>query len=255
MLYPGNGQALFVQLKETILHKIQQGEYVEGCCLPSERQLAEIYGISRVTVRQALNELVQERVLVKRHGKGTFVAFKRIDQNLDGLLGFVEEFAVRNLKCEVKVEQMRYEVAPDLACAAMQVPKKTRMLMIVRVIYVENHPLALDRTYVPESVAYLVENLDFRNEMLYNFLERSGYRLTEAHQEIGAAIPSSEEARLLNLESTSPVLVIHRTTYVEGGKPIIHNRAVYRADRYLYNLTLKRRPYGLSGSPNLFHPL
>lgn len=242
MLYPGNGTALFLQLKDVILHKIQSGEFKEGSCLPSERQLSEDYGISRVTVRQTLNELVQDGALVKKPGKGTFVAYKKIDEKLDGLLGVVEEFAVRNVAYDVDVKQMRYEVAPDLVCKAMQVEKNSRMLMIYREIYVEQQPLALDRTYVPESIAYLVEQLDFHKDVLYGFLEKSGYKLDSAYQEIGTSVPSQEEACLLGIKPLSPILAIHRTTYVAGGRPILHGRTVYRADRYRYTLTLKRYP-------------
>ncbi|WP_312692778.1 GntR family transcriptional regulator [Caproiciproducens sp.] len=243
MLYPGNGKPLFEQLKDAIVEKISEGTYKEGDQLPSERQLSEMYNISRVTVRQTLNKLVQDGVLVKKHGKGNFVATKVIEYKLDSLLGFAEEFSIRNMKCEVIVRKQELVVAPPEVCASMQIEEGSRMLMVVRQIYVDQKSLGIDYMYLPGNVAYLLDGLDFRNDIVYNVLEKNGYKITTADQAITAETPEAEEAILLDQKvKTKPVLVIHRVTYVEGDRPIVYSRTVYRADRYRYMLTLKRYP-------------
>ncbi|MGX8710159.1 GntR family transcriptional regulator [Clostridium sp. KNHs216] len=231
---------MFIQLKDTILQKISEGEYKGGDKLPSERELSEMYGISRVTVRQTLNELVKDGVLVKKQGKGNYVAIKVIDHKLDSLMGFVEEFAIKQMKCEVVVRKQEYVVAPPEVCAAMHIEQDFKMLMIIRQIYVDGKTLGIDYTYLPMNVAYLLEGLDFHNDIVYPVLEKNGYKITTADQAITAETPTLEEAALLNQKVTTPVLAIQRVTYVEGDRAIMFNRTVYLADRYRYTLTLKR---------------
>lgn len=242
MLYPGNGKSLFEQLKDILLEKIKEGEYKEGDKLPSERELSEMYGISRVTVRQTLNELVNEGVLTKRQGKGSYVAFQRIENRLDSLLGFVEEFAIKNSKCEVVLLRNELVTAPAEACIAMQAQEGTTMLLIVRHIFVDGRSIGIDYTYVPRHISYLLKGMDFSKDILYAFLEHNGYKLAYADQTITAEQPAEEEARLLKIEATAPMLAINRTAYVEGDRPIVYSRTVYRSDRYSYALTLKRYP-------------
>lgn len=242
MLYPGNGKALFEQLKDTIIQKIAEGEYKKGDKLPSERELSKMYGISRVTVRQSLNELVQSGVIVKKQGKGNFVATKRIEHKLDSLLGFVEEFSSKKMTCEVSLIKKEFVVVPLDVAEAMQVTDDYEMFMIVRKIIVDEQSLGIDYTYVPKNIAYLLEGLNFQKDILYRFLEKSGYKLSTADQVITAENPTAEEAILLNQKVNKPALVINRTAYVEGGRPIVYSKTIYLADRYQYKLSLKRYP-------------
>ncbi|MFZ7131842.1 MAG: GntR family transcriptional regulator [Eubacteriales bacterium] len=242
MLYPGNGKPLFEQLRDAIIQKITEGEYLQEDKLPSERQFAEKYNISRVTVRQALNQLVQEGVIIKKQGKGNFVAVKKIENKLDSLLGFVEEFSIKNRKCEVAILKKEYVIASPEISSAMKIDEDAKMLMVVRQIFVDNQSLGLDYTYVPNNVAYLLEGLDYKKDILYRVLEKNGFKLSTADQIITADILNPEEARLLKQTTASPVLVINRVAYVEGGHPIVYSKTVYLADRYQYKLTLKRDP-------------
>lgn len=242
MLYPGSEKPLFIQLKNTILRKLAQGEYKEGDQLPSERELSERYDISRVTVRQALNELAQDGIIVKKQGKGNFVAIRRIDHRLDSLLGFVEELAIKDMKCEVSVLKKEYIVAPAEVCEAMQSPENTVMLLIMRHIYLDGQPLGIDYTYLNKDIAYLVENLNFHEIILYQYLEKSGYKLDTADQVIIAENPSEEEAKLLEIEDNKPLLSLSRVAYTEGRLPLVYSKTIYRSDRYRYTLTLKRYP-------------
>lgn len=240
MLYPGNGKALFEQLKDAIVQKITEGEYLEGNKLPSERQLSEMYNISRVTVRQTLNQLVQDGIITKKHGKGNFVAQKKIENKLDSLIGFVEEFSIRNMKCVVSVLKEEYVPVSTEVGSAMQVDKGTMMLMVVRQIFVDNQSLGLDYTYVPKNIAYLLDGMDYKKDILYRVLEKNGYKLSTADQVITADKLTPMEAAILKKKAGSPALVINRVAYVEGGHPIIYSKTVYLADRYQYKLTLKR---------------
>jgi len=114
MLYAGHGKALFSQLKDLILQWIEIGELKPNDKLPSERALSEDYRVSRVTVRQALNDLVQDGAITKQHGKGYFVAPpKKIEYRLDSLFGFLEEFDKKKMKCRTSIIQKEFIKASD----------------------------------------------------------------------------------------------------------------------------------------------
>ena len=240
MLYPGTGKPLFEQLRDAILQMIEQGKYKPGDFIPSERELAEQYAISRVTVRQALNSLVQDGVISKKQGKGNFVATQRIETKLDSLLGFVEEFAVQGIACEILVIQQGYEIAPPDIVSAMRAHNDPEMFLLVREINVENKALGVDYTYIPRSVAYQFDQMDFREVILYRLLEQRGYKLLSAEQTITAEMPNPQDCALLRINAKTPMLVRCRVAYVEGNLPIAYSRTLYRGDRYRYSLTLSR---------------
>jgi len=240
MLYPRSRKPLFEQLKDIILKMIEEGKYKPGDLLPSEREFAEQYGISRVTVRQTLSELVHSGVVYKRHGKGNYVAAKRVETKLDSLLGFVEEFTVQGMDYEVSVISQGYGPAPSDAFSALQLQNDPEVFSLVRQIKVKGQALGVAHTYIPKSVAYQLDMVDFNKVIVYRLFEQQGYKLTSAEQTITAEMPSAQHCGLLRLEANIPVLVRCRVAYVEGNLPISYCKAFYRGDRYHYTLTLNR---------------
>jgi GntR family transcriptional regulator len=243
MLYPGNGKPLFGQLKDLILQWVDTGELKTGDKLPSERVLSEDYNISRITVRQALNDLVQEGVITKRHGKGYYVAPPRkIEYRLDSLLGFIEEFTIKKMRCEITILRREFITPPDEVRTALDIRNNAKVFLLTRLIIVEGEPLGIDYTYLPANVARLLDGLSLDNSILYQFFEKNGFKLITADQWICAEKPSREEAKLLRTKESDPVLVIYRNTRVAGDVVLDNSRTVYRADRYHYFVTLKRYP-------------
>ena len=243
MLYAGNGKALFSQLKDLILQWIETGELKPNDRLPSERSLSEDYCISRVTVRCALNELVQAGAITKRHGKGYFVTpQKKIEYRLDSLLGFIEEFAIKNMKCEVSFLRGEFIIPPEEVRTALNIKTGEKVFLISRLIIVEGESLGIDYSYLPVNVASLLDGMNLNNSILYRIFEKNNYKLTTADQWIAAEKPTAEEAKMLGKKLSDPVLAIYRRTKVEGDAVLDYSRTVYRADRYQYFVSLKRYP-------------
>ena len=243
MLYAGNGKALFMQLQDIILSWIETGELKPNDRLPSERVLSDNYHVSRVTVRYALNDLVRTGAITKRHGKGYFVAAPRkIEYRLDSLLGFLEEFATKKMKCEISCLRQEFISPPEEVRDAFGMQSNEKVFLLSRLIIVEGEPLAIDYTYLPASVAHLLDGLNLDNSILYRIFEKNNYKLTTADQWISAGKPTAEEAKMLGKKPGSPVLVICRKTMVEGDALLDYSRTVYRADRYQYFVSLKRYP-------------
>lgn len=241
MLYPGSSKPLYEQLKDVILVMIKSGELKPGSIVPGERALAEMYEISRATVRQTIGELVNEGVLFRQHGKGTFVANRKIERPLTQLLGVAEELALEDLDVGIKhisagyIETFSKEVINNLCLTSGE-----RVYMTCRLITVDNQPLFVDYNYFPQAVGDIIEKCDMTRDIFYNVLEVYGYKIRNAEQRIGSGSASLQDAEYLQYKAGKPVLVVKRTTYVEGDRPIIHARTIYRADRYEYKINLKR---------------
>lgn len=246
MLYPGSAKPLYEQLKDILKQKIMAGELKPGEALPGERQLMDTYGVSRVTVRQAISELVNEGLLYRHHGKGTFVAPKRIERPLARLLGVAEELALEGMQIEIKVIKTG-AVDPTLEIRKeLQLPDGETVFLVTRLIVAEQQPLLLDRSYFPPTIGQLLQNMDLSRDLIYTQLELYGYKIYNAEQRISAGRASREEATYLKCKIGSPMLVVKRTTYVEGGLPIAFSHTIYRGDRYEYRVNLQRHVISFS---------
>lgn len=240
MLYPGADKPLFAQLKNIIKQEISMEKYKQGDRIPGERQLAEIYGISRMTARQSLNELVQEGLLIKKQGSGYYVATIPLENNLDRLQGLIEELVQQNKDFDVEVVRTEYVNAPSKVSRALELGSDNNVFLMVRRVILEGSPLAVDYTYLPIAVGELVKGLDIKKQVLYHYLELNGYHITDALQTISAGQLMPTETVTLGRPQGYPILLIDRTAYVEGNRPLVYSHTLYLSDRYHYSLRLKR---------------
>lgn len=242
VLYPGSSKPLHEQLKDILKQKIAEGEFKPGETLPGERQLMHTYGVSRVTVRQAIGELVNEGWLYRQHGRGTFVAPRRIERPLARLLGVAEELILEGLEVSIKVlEATRREPLPEIR-QQLGLKEGEQVFYVLRLISTGLEPLLLDFSFFPPPVGQILKGIDLSKDLICTHLELYGYKISRGVQWISASRASPEEAQYLQCKKGSPVLVVRRITYVEGELPISVSRTVYRADRYEYRVNLYRHP-------------
>lgn len=240
MLYPGSGRALYLQLEEILRQGIESGQYRKGDKLPSERSLSETYGISRMTVRAALNELVSENLLESRRGSGYYVSSGQIENNLDRMQGFIEELQAKNINFSVNIAEKEYTPADRKTAHALGLNAGDTVFKLRRLVSIHDEPISIDRTYLPVNVAYPMEQMDLQKIVLYDYLEHEGYRLIGADQTISAGVLTEDEAKKLEREAGFPVLIIDRTAFVEGHLPLVYSHTIYLSDKYHYTLTLRR---------------
>lgn len=236
-LNPRSPVPLWQQFKLIVEQKIATGEWAPEQPIPPEMQLIETYGISRITVRQALDELVQEGRIYRRRGKGTFVAQPKINQTLAQLTGFVEELSLRGLEPAVTV--IGYTVEPEPRVAEV-LGVEGPLLQIRRLVSVGGGPLFVDTSFFPAELAHLLRREQLAERPIYSLLEAGGRAPAEGDQWLGAVALSAETARLLEMEPGSPGLAIHRVTKDALGRPVEYTKVVYRADRYEYQIRLER---------------
>lgn len=232
---------LYLQLKEILKERIEH--YMEpGDAIPVEIEIEKEYGVSRMTVRKAIDELVDEGMVVKQQGKGTFVQQSKITQDAGTIFSWTEEMRNKGKSTETREMEVR-EVTPSRKLAeALRLHKNERTVCLKRVRYTEGEPLAIMINYLRlQYVPGLLEN-GLQSESLYEDLEQI-YRvkLVEADETISAREATDLEALTLHIPPGSAVLHIVRTSYMANGMPVEVVDMTARADRYQYFAKLTGR--------------
>ena len=231
---------LYYQLKEILRSWITSGKFDSDGCFPSERELQERYGISRMTVRRTLSDLVNEGVLIREQGRGSFVVKTRMQDQLRHLTSFTEDTTLRGVSTEAKVLDFQVVVDREVA-AEMGIPADEELIRLQRIRLVEGEPLALQTTFVRHSLCPGLVERGLLAGSLYKTLEEGyGLRLGRARQAIEAKPADEYEAELLQVSLGQPVLVLERLSYLHDGSPIEYVRSTYRGDRYRFTVELCR---------------
>lgn len=231
---------IYYQLEEYIKQQIEDGTLKTEETIPSEREYAEKYQISRMTVRQALNNLVTEGLLYRQKGRGTFVNKQRVEQELQGLTSFTEDMLARGFKPGNRLVSFEILPADPQVAQRLKVAEHTPVYEMKRVRLADDLPMAFETTYVP---ANLIKGLteEVITQSLYSYVEEKlGLVIMEATQQIESSIAKDTETIHLQIEKGSPTLLIRRTSFLEDGTPFEFVKSAYRADRYTFVHTMKR---------------
>lgn len=227
---PGSSVPKYSQLREILLELIAN-ELAYDQVIPSERELVDRYGLSRMTVRQAISNLVAEGRLYKVPGKGTFVARPKIEMPLR-LASFTEDMLARGLEPGAVDLERRLVPATGMLARALALNPGDLVHVIVRLRTADSVPMAVERCHIPARVAPGLEGLPLANRSLYQVLqERFGVVLENGEQTIEAVIVDLEDAALLQLRPGSAVLRLQRRSF-GGGRPVEFTVSTYRGDRY-----------------------
>jgi GntR family transcriptional regulator len=206
----------------------------------SERELGEKFKVSRMTVRQALTEMIREGILYTQVGKGTYVGDSKIKQELQTLTGFTEDMAARGTVASGQVLEARIIPATLTLAAIFSVPMNSELVLLSRLRLSDGMPLAIEVAYVLHRVCPGILQYDFSKESLYNILAAHfNTILVRAEQTMEASLASPKEAELLQITSPSPVLRIERFSYNEQNTLVEYVVSVYRGDRYKFHTTLQ----------------
>lgn len=225
---------IYSQIKELVREKIEDGVWPPGTLIPSEREFCEQFSISRMTVRQALGELVSEGLVTREKGKGTFVAQPRLRQRLTRVTGFTEDMQARGKQPGAQVLRVEPVAAKPAAARALGILPQDEVLLVERLRLADGEPLALEASYLhfDDMTRLLGEPL---SGSLYRLLgERFDITPRRAEQEIEASRATMREEELLHLERGAPVLRNRRTTYDAHGHAFEYAESVYRGDRYTF---------------------
>lgn len=233
---------LYAQIKEYILLNIQSGVFPQDSKIPSEREMAEQFHVSRMTVTKAIQELVRDGLLYSRVGKGTFVRPHTIDQQLDSLTSFTEEMGQRGQRPSSRVLQAIIRPAEAEIAHALDILPGAEIVVLRRVRLADKQPVAVETSALMAAlVPGILDHHDFARESLYDVL-RSEYGLTMAYAEqtIEARHAAHDESLALDVDAGSPILHMTRITYNDMNRPIEYVRSAYRGDRYKFRAVLRK---------------
>jgi GntR family transcriptional regulator len=242
---PGGRAPLYTRLRQALRERVISGEWRPGDQIPTIRRLGELYGVSRVTVVQALDTLAQEGVLIRWQGKGIFVGQPRAAEPRIPLLSFTEETVARGATPSCRMLRLRLEPATPGLMARFNLKPDDRVVLLERLRLVNGSPLALQRAYLPEHfVPGLVEQRD-PIESLYQVLSNTcGVLPTNAYESYEPIRLSPDQARLLETQPGAPAFHVDRTTSDQHGRTIEFVSSVVRGDRYEVRLHLSRTTAG-----------
>lgn len=228
---------LYYQLVELLREQIQSGDLKPGDRLPSERELSELVGISRMTVRQAVAFLARDGTLTVRPGVGTFVAEPKLVHDTLDLLGFTEEMTRQGGTVSSRVLEQGLVVPPPYMASELNMQPGEEAVLIIRLRLDAETPLLLETSYVPSKLCPGLDNEDLETKSLYGLLhDRYGFRLESTRQTVEATVANDYEVQLFGVEPGTPMILLEGVTFAEPELPIEYVKAVYRGDRFKFEL-------------------
>ena len=235
------GLPLHEQISHWIETKIDEGVYESDQKLPSEFQLSEMFNVSRVTVRRALQTLESNRIIYRCQGLGSFVGKGKTRQPLVRLTDFMEDMHRAGMEAKSVVLSMGVvdasaEVAEQLGLAEGQ-----KVFQLDRQRLGDNQPMAMDETWLPFAYGQLIESVDLGNRTIFSILEQD-YEIPVMRgcYQITATSASAMLAKSLHTHEGDALLLLHRIAYTVGDKPIFYQRRYYRSDSFAYEMRLDR---------------
>ncbi|MFD7753205.1 GntR family transcriptional regulator [Streptomyces sp. NPDC059757] len=227
---------LYYQLSQQLEAAIEQGRLAPGSLLGNEIDLAARLGLSRPTVRQAIQSLVDKGLMVRRRGVGTQVVHSQVKRPLE-LSSLYDDLEAAGQRPATRVLCNRFEPATARVAAALGVPEGTDVHLVERLRSAHNEPMALLRNHVPAGLVDLgTERLEATG--LYRIMRAAGITLHSARQNVGARLATAEEAAQLAEPEGAPLLTMERTTYDDTGRAVEFASHVYRASRYAFDFQL-----------------
>ena len=231
---------LYYQVSRQIEAAIDSGALAPGDRLENEISLADRWGLSRPTMRRAIQELVDNGLLVRRRGIGTQVVHGRVKRPMD-LTSLFDDLARSGQKPTTQVLEREMAGAPASVAERLGVPTGTEVLHLERLRCARDEPLAVLRNWLPADLAAPLTTEALQAHGLYELIRSSGVHLRIATQRIAARGATAPEARLLKLRKGAPVLVMERVTYDGSGRAVELGTHAYHPESYSIEMTVVER--------------
>lgn len=233
---------LYYQLKTILLEYIKEQHTNLELPIPTEIEISEHFGISRPTVRQAINELVVEGYLYRIKAKGTFVSKPKIKQDFLLVLdSFNNEMKKKGLTPATRILQKSLEACDEKVADALKIPKASKVIKLSRLRYANDEPIVYVTTFLPFSKCSGLMSVNLETESIYEILEKEcGAHIARATRSIEAILAGEYEAKLLQVEKGSPIHYFESIIYLEDNTPIEYSLAKYRGDRNKFTFEMKR---------------
>jgi GntR family transcriptional regulator len=233
---------LYSRVEKVLASEIGDGELKVGDQLPTEDSLIARFGVSRITVRRAIQNLVGRGLVEIHRGRGTFVAAPKITQELRELSGFVEDMYALGRKPTARVIGKEIVAADVTVARQLALTRGEHVVRIRRVRLADHVPLSFDVTYLPLEIGKKIITNNLKVEPIFSLLERKyNVPLIEAEYKLDAVGADTEVAAALKVSQRSPIFRIERTSYSTGSRPVDYERLHYRGDLVRFVTRLVRK--------------
>lgn len=225
---------IYQLIENEIKNKIKSKELSPGDLIPSENQLKDQFNVSRMTVRQALNNLVNEGFLYKHKGKGTFVSNRKIEKNIHGVRGFTEE--MESMGKTVRSEVISFEeIIPSKEIQEkLFLEDNEEVYYIIRIRYGDDIPVLHEKLFIPKTLFKDLSKADLEVSFYTYVQDTMNFKISHCIQSIEAKIGSKEINNSLEITKEQPVLSIVRNTFLNNGRPFEYVISTYRSDQYRF---------------------
>lgn len=222
---------LWAQLEAALRRRLDAREFDDR--FPTDHELVEQYGVSRHTVREAIRHLNETGILRRERGRGTVVDRRRFEQPLGALYSLFQSVEASGAVQRSRVLALREDVSPSVA-QRLGLDDDTPLLLLARIRFADDEPLALDRAWVPMSIGHPLLSSDFERTALYDELERRcGLRPEAGWERIAPIVPAPDERRALAMKRTDAAFFLERMS-TWNGRPVEWRTTVIRGDRYRF---------------------
>jgi GntR family transcriptional regulator len=231
---------LYLQIRNTLLEEIAAGRHADGDEVLTEKALQERFGVSRATVRHALDTLEREGIIARRKGFGTIVQAPKIRPELVHLTSFTEDVQRRGLQPGSKTLDIALVAPPLRVSEAFHLRETDKVWYVLRLRTIDGAPVGLHDLYIPPNIEFSPQTLASMSS--YYELLRTHHHLEPEHavETLTACNAGEREARLLGVAEGTALLIVERLTHAQSGQPIEYVRIAYRAEQYEYQVKLFR---------------
>jgi GntR family transcriptional regulator len=222
---------------------IATGELERGQKIPSEDELATRYGVSRMTVRQGLSDLIDDGLLYRRRGIGTFVALPHVERDHTRLTDFFENSNIKGIQTKASILNIEVNPVDAKIAKALSLEKGELIIHIKSIRFADQVPVTLHDAYIPHKLfADLIQDdlTSLEIQHLWSLFENLGFRVKNAVQRVEARGADQEIARLMQTEVGAPILYKERTVFADNGTPVEFTYCYNRGDMYSLTVNLNR---------------
>jgi GntR family transcriptional regulator len=240
-LVPEAAKPLYAQLRDVLRARILDGVLCAGSRIPSESELTGYHGVSRITVRQALNELQKEGLIFRVHGKGSFVSEPMLAQDVTRLRGLAEAVSAQGHEVHNRTLSLTETDIPAYEARKLALNEKTRVVRIETLRYLDRKPLSVDTIWVPLRIGRRLAKADLGTRDILDIYENDfGLRLGRADETIEATAASRDQSKRLKVNIGAPILHVERLIHLDDGQPMHLDFISYRGDAFRYRLSAER---------------
>lgn len=234
------GINLYASLEKFIVEQINTGNYPPGSSLPTEKWYCDTFNLSRVTVRKAINDLVDEGIILREKGKSPIVPLNRYNRNFNQLTGFSEQLIAEGHIPSASVKEFKTINVNYCIAQKLGIREGDTATYVKRVRFSDGVPIAIQEIYLNPLYSRTLTLDDLTYHSLYTYLEKKGVAFNYSDQTIRASIPNAEARNLLQLDLKTPVFEMERTTFHKNGDIIEYVKTVCDSNKYNVKIRLYR---------------